>query len=252
MSQPKFDKVPVPTPPKAHTAKRTELPPLVVENYVSKPRPVEAVQVTLENMVAVAVWCGGVITFPEVDGKSESPIFAAQLKHLDMVPEPESLKRAHILVDAFRPQGKRQTQAFPGDWVCKQVGNKFKVFIKDSFLHGHQLKSKADKTFVGGQLQSGIREGLPYVETPATVPTPIYDMVLKEMMDGAVTQTPAGVVAQRITDKVTQTIDHVTSTVVAGRLQPIHPIQSTSDRRELREGTLRDAGIPTGNAHPLA
>ena len=75
------------------------------QQYVRKPFFVEAVQVTLENMAAVATWCEGKVI-------------------VDTPP--------YIKVKVKRPLAERQTRAFVGDWVLSS-GNGYKVYTQSSF-----------------------------------------------------------------------------------------------------------------------
>jgi len=77
-----------------------------ISPLIRKSFPAEGVQVTKENFLDVAEWCGGVV-------KSREGV-------------------AYIKVDVIRPINERQTEAVIGDWVIK-VGHGFKVFTIESF-----------------------------------------------------------------------------------------------------------------------
>lgn len=83
---------------------------VITSRYTSKPTRAEAVQVTEENVLSVAAWCGGQIFF---EGE-------------------ESSRKAYIQVKVSRPVNKRQTQAEIGDYVVK-IRDSFKVYTEKSF-----------------------------------------------------------------------------------------------------------------------
>lgn len=76
-------------------------------SFVSLPRSVEGVQVTVQNMLEVAEWCGGEIR-------------QQKLKDQNGVEE-------YIKIDTRRPLNKKQTQAFVGDWVLLWEGG-YKIY----------------------------------------------------------------------------------------------------------------------------
>jgi|SRR6478735_9981409 len=88
---------------------------LKIESYLRRPFQVEAVEVTVLNMDAVAEWCEGKICAQNnVDSSGE----------LEQIP--------YIKVKVFRALNERQTQAFEGDWVL-QAGKGFKVYTPLAF-----------------------------------------------------------------------------------------------------------------------
>lgn len=82
------------------------------QEFRRKSFPVQAVQVTPENMKQVAKWCAGKIM---QDGEKEG-----------------HLSRDYIKVRVAYPINERQTQAFLGDWVLKS-GKSFKVYTNSAF-----------------------------------------------------------------------------------------------------------------------
>jgi hypothetical protein len=80
--------------------------------YVRKPFPVDAVQVSLDNMYAVAKWCAGEL------------LFAKRPKSVE--PEP------YVKVRVINPMHDRQTMAFVGDYVL-YANNTFKVYTRRAF-----------------------------------------------------------------------------------------------------------------------
>ena len=87
----------------------TEITPVL---YVRKSFEVQAVQLTDENLEAVAEWCGGKIR--QTKGSDTRP------------PCP------YVKVKVYRPMNERQTMGFPGDWVFDD-GKSFKVYTKNAF-----------------------------------------------------------------------------------------------------------------------
>lgn len=81
---------------------------LKTDKFARKPFYVDAIQVTAENMEAVAEWCQGDVV------KTEAP------------------KANYIKVRVHRPMTPRQTQAFVGDWVL-YAGTGFKVYTDRAF-----------------------------------------------------------------------------------------------------------------------
>lgn len=79
---------------------------LETTKYIRKPFKIDAVQVTSENMEAVAEWVNGKLTEDEV-GK-------------------------HIKVRVHRPLNDRQTKAYVGDWVLA-AGTGYKVYNDSAF-----------------------------------------------------------------------------------------------------------------------
>jgi len=83
---------------------------LAIQRYTHVPLYVNAVQITAENLEAVASWCGGSIQ-TDVD------------------------TRKYVKVATIRPLRERQTQAYVGDWVLKtEVG--LKVYTNKAFTRG--------------------------------------------------------------------------------------------------------------------
>jgi hypothetical protein len=81
--------------------------------YVRKPFYVDAIEVTAENLDAVAVWCSGTVV-RSVKGEEVPP---------------------YIQVQVLRPLNERQTKAYPGD-VVLMAGNSFKVYTNKAFRQG--------------------------------------------------------------------------------------------------------------------
>lgn len=83
---------------------------LTIEKYIRKPFLIDAVQVTKENMAAVAEWCGGTI-MTEKHGREEV---------------------SFIFVKVSYPRNERQTKAFVHDWALK-VGTGVKLYTPRAF-----------------------------------------------------------------------------------------------------------------------
>ena len=127
---------------------------LKIEHYTRKPFPVEAVQVTEENLNEVAEWCGGDIH--------------ASTKTLrnDAGEETSKIKLPFIKVDVHRPLNDRQTKAFVGDWVLKSESG-FKVYTLKAFDNSFQKKFVGESSESVGKLSTdavavaNASEGLP-------------------------------------------------------------------------------------------
>lgn len=89
---------------------------LKLEKYERLPFTIEAVEVTAENMRAVAKWCGGQI---RTSGKRGI--------------------QKYIKVDVKRALNDRQTQAYIGDFVLK-AGSGFKIYTPRAFSESFRKK----------------------------------------------------------------------------------------------------------------
>lgn len=89
---------------------------LKTEKYLRRQFPVDAIQVTAENMGEVARWCKGEILTTDSQiarGLNKEPI-------------------KFIKVDVQNPMDERQTRAFVDDWVLF-ANNGFKVYTPRAF-----------------------------------------------------------------------------------------------------------------------
>lgn len=87
------------------------IPPLTAV-YESKPRRVDAIQVTEENLDAIAVWCEGYLSAGVSDTRT--------VRWVD-VPTPQTLF-------------ERRQRAYPGDWILKSHANgRYKVVHSSTF-----------------------------------------------------------------------------------------------------------------------
>lgn len=75
--------------------------------YIRRPFSVDAVRVTADNLMSVALWCGGEVR-SNVKGET------------------------YIKVWVNRPASERQTMAFNGDWVV-YAGTGYKVYTHGAF-----------------------------------------------------------------------------------------------------------------------
>ena len=89
---------------------------LKLENYERLPFTIQAVEVTAENMKAVAKWCGGQI---RTSGKRGI--------------------QKYIKVEVKRALNDRQTMAYIGDFVLK-AGSGFKVYTPKAFSESFRKK----------------------------------------------------------------------------------------------------------------
>lgn len=87
---------------------------LKIKTYERRSFDVEAVQVTMENIVEVAAWCSGQVC--EIENKTDNN---------DRVPH-------YIKVAVHRPANSRQTRAHIGDWVLR-MGHGYKVYTTEAF-----------------------------------------------------------------------------------------------------------------------
>lgn len=96
---------------------------IVAKKFIRKSFPVDAIQVTPENMEAVAKWCAGTIM---KNGDKEG-----------------HLSRDYIQVRVAYPLNPRQTEAYLGDWVLKS-GKSFKVYTNSAFEKSFQAQDKQE------------------------------------------------------------------------------------------------------------
>jgi hypothetical protein len=85
--------------------------------YYRKPFPVQAVQVTPENLFEVASWCKGdvLVTQPRSAGPGNTG------------------QKSYVKVPVVAPRNPKQTMAFPGDWVLAAGNSSFKVYTNKAF-----------------------------------------------------------------------------------------------------------------------
>lgn len=102
---------------------------LKLEKYERLPFTIEAVEVTAENMKAVAKWCGGQI---RTSGKRGI--------------------QKYIKVEVKRALNDRQTQAYIGDFVLK-AGSGFKVYTPKAFSESFRKKIE-DMVAVAGRMMN--------------------------------------------------------------------------------------------------
>lgn len=96
-----------------------------IASYVRKSFGVDAIQVTSENMNAVAEWCGGEVRDQvEIKGGVRNK------------------NQAHIYLTAVGY--RRQTMAFPGDWILCS-GESFRVYTDKAFKHSFEPVGTNDK-----------------------------------------------------------------------------------------------------------
>jgi hypothetical protein len=85
---------------------------LDIQDFERLPFPIKAVQVTEDNMIEVAKWCGGEIRHTQArSDRASAP---------------------YIKVRVHTPMTDRQSKAFVGDWVSVR-GQDFKVYTSSAF-----------------------------------------------------------------------------------------------------------------------
>ena len=85
-----------------------------IKKYVRKPFFVDAVQVTLEDMVSISGWCSG------------------EIRHTRPKPDENVESAPYVKVDVTNARTERQTRAYVGDWVLR-FGAGFKVYSDKAF-----------------------------------------------------------------------------------------------------------------------
>jgi hypothetical protein len=84
-----------------------------IDRFVRKSFPVEAVQVTKENLLEVTAWCGGKLLVTGLD-------------------HAKGAGRPYVKVNVGKTLHEDQDKAFPGNWVLK-LGGTFKVYTSGAF-----------------------------------------------------------------------------------------------------------------------
>jgi hypothetical protein len=94
---------------------------IATTRYTRVPFPVDAVQVTEENLEEIAVWTDGQVktanrTIRDENGK----------------PTGQKEKAEYISIETHRPLNERQKRAFVGDWVLRSESG-FKIYTEKAF-----------------------------------------------------------------------------------------------------------------------
>lgn len=89
---------------------------ITTEKYTRKSFDVDAIQVTEDNIDAVAKWCMGEVRTFKTDPNDEGV----------------SREQKYIKVRVFQAIKERQTKAFVGDWVL-YAGTGYKVYTPGAF-----------------------------------------------------------------------------------------------------------------------
>lgn len=121
---------------------------LDIKEYTTKPRDVEAVQISASNMAECAEWCGGTVV-----GEGDS---------------------AFISVKTHRPLNKRQSEGHVGDWLVKQ-GKNFKVYLPEPFKFGFDRKKRLE---IHNTPSTPLE--LPYAPGAEVEASPIFEQTLRE------------------------------------------------------------------------
>jgi hypothetical protein len=129
---------------------------LETQKYRRKPFFVEAVQVTQDNLEAVASWTGG------------------KVQTLDAVAE-KNQNAPYVKVNVPRAVTERQTQAFIGDWVLK-AGSGFKCYTDKAFKKSFDLREEQPVVASHGWTE----DPGPINPTPVTVAPFRYDEIRNE------------------------------------------------------------------------
>lgn len=104
---------------------------LPTEKYTRKPFDVEAIQVTAENMDAVAEWCKGTVISPTRTVGTDTEPYSKEV--VDPTPS-----KAYIDVPVKWATDDRQKRAVIGDWLLF-ANNGFKVYTDRAFKKSFAL-----------------------------------------------------------------------------------------------------------------
>lgn len=108
----------------AHTKTNGSSHMIQTERYVRNPFYVDAVQITEENMEAVADWCRGQI-------RKDSP-------------EEGTGEAKYIHVRVYRPLDDRQTKGYVGDWIL-YAGTGYKVYTDKAFTSSFEKAQEPEQ-----------------------------------------------------------------------------------------------------------
>lgn len=134
---------------------------LNLKTYHTKPAQVEAIQITEDNMDAVAQWCAGEVKTPK-----DQPKF--------------------IKVKVWRAANEKQTMGKVGDWILRR-GNGFKVYNDTAFRNSYHDGEALPMLPVGGETLAveavffGMMEDLKRMRQ-----TTLRPMLRKDPVDGPV------------------------------------------------------------------
>lgn len=92
---------------------------IVTQKYVRKPLYVDAVKITMENMVDIAHWCQG-----EIKNYDDKVLSAADAEN--------PLIERYIHVRVHNPKNVRQTKGFIGDWLL-YTERGYKIYMPKAF-----------------------------------------------------------------------------------------------------------------------
>lgn len=101
--------------------------------FSRKPFTIDAVRVTVDNMVEVCEWCSGEIRTEEhtISSKGRTTI------------------DKYIKVYVHVPRNDKQTKAYVSDWVLR-AGNSFKVYTNKAFVNNFDEISSDDDSQTEG------------------------------------------------------------------------------------------------------
>lgn len=92
---------------------------IVTKKYVRKPLYVDAVQITIENMVEISEWCQG-----EIKNYNDQTLSGQDAGN-------QQIER-YVAVRVHNPKNARQTKAFVGDWLLYTTRG-YKVYTEKAF-----------------------------------------------------------------------------------------------------------------------
>lgn len=127
---------------------------LNVEKFIRKVRPVEAVQVTMDNLQEVADWCGGLVVPPgSIVGQNNT--------------EP------YVFVNVRNPRNDADKQAFPTMWVIREDFRNNRIVTNKQFKNSYGPVEKRQPATTGVPPQSASaamrKVGSKVVPTPQQV-----------------------------------------------------------------------------------
>jgi len=111
---------------------------IVTQKYVRKPLYVDAVKITMENLVDIAHWCQG-----EIKNYDDKILSAADAEN--------PLIERYIHVRVHNPKNVRQTKGFIGDWLL-YTERGYKIYTQKAFRSSFDFVDETAEEKVRGEI----------------------------------------------------------------------------------------------------
>lgn len=197
------------------------------EKFIRKVRPVEAVQVTDDNMAEVAQWCGGlVVPINGLNGGNTAPYI-------------------HVAVQS--PRRDSDSQAFVGSWIVREDYRNLRVITNKQFKNSYDRLDKARSTAAPVSPKSMPARKTTPVEDPSglTQATPEPTQVgAVEVVPGTPAEAGSNLTTGKASEKI---VDLVEAGASAEELE--QAIVESKEAIDLARGTSSSEEISNAEAH---